>query len=383
MKKHFQAFLSCSFKEQDKEINNFIDAICKGFGFITQNLNHASSATPAAVVNRLISYSNCLIAVCTKRDQISNSHLFKMPQSVSDEIAFAYSLKKPMLIIFDDEVDLSGFITSEATLIPYKTNRYRDTDFISGLITSFLNLITTIKNNKINKSLSGTYFNEEFTNLISLESTRNGYSWSVTATKLLKFTQKLNNEEILTRVWPSVPVTYPETAPNGSYEIIIHDSSKEFRIDKSVQLIKPDHLTLGLNINPDPEKNDFIKFTRKFTSPYINPIDMKAVSPGFIPINIQGKKYFAFDGIVPAEATKKLILKFVFPDFSGIREQDISLMVANHGVGFININEEEFKRTSFEIQQFGRNIFVNMEVDFPLLNCFYGIAWIPPNDIIS
>ncbi|HRH03386.1 MAG TPA: hypothetical protein PLN13_09425 [Bacteroidia bacterium] len=383
MKKHYQAFLSCSFKEEDKEINTFIEVVCKAFGFITINLNHASNVTPAPAVNKLISESNCLIAICTKRDRIVDSKLYNMPESVKDEIAFAFSLKKPILIIYDDEIKPTGFLPSIGTWISFKTNRHRENEFISGLITSFEKLKTNIKENKIDKNLSGTFFNEEFSNLITLEATKDGYSWNVIATKLLKFNKKLNNVPIMTRVWPCAPVSYPKEASNGIYEVILHSSSREFNLHQTVDEIGPDKVALSIGIMPDPEKNDFIKFSRKFTSPYINQLDLKAVSVQYHPININGKKYFAYDGVQPAEKTKKLILKFCFPDFSGVKIEDITPIAANHGVGFNSINVEEWDRISSEVQQFGKYIFVNMEVDFPLLNCLYGIAWIPPDELLT
>ena len=99
-----RAFFSCSYRDTDKDLNEFFRAICEGLDISCGNVDAGYSELPPDKALSMIRDADAVIAIAPARNKLDGSNQFTMPEAVSNEISFAYSLKKPLLVIKEDTV---------------------------------------------------------------------------------------------------------------------------------------------------------------------------------------------------------------------------------------------------------------------------------------
>jgi len=103
-----KAFFSCSFKDTDKDVNDFFRAICEGLDIACYNVDGGYSELPPDKALSMIGEADAVIAIAPARSKFDGTNQFCMPEAVSNEISFAYSLKKPLLVIKEETVRAGG-----------------------------------------------------------------------------------------------------------------------------------------------------------------------------------------------------------------------------------------------------------------------------------
>jgi hypothetical protein len=374
-------FLSCSFRPDDATMNEIIQGLCAGLGLNCINISFGFAALPPQQAREYITKAHGLIAICSRRDRLEEGE-YAMPSAVREEIAFAFALGKPILILGEEGVRFDGFMNNYGTRLMFDRADLYKPELLRKLVFSLRifkqNILTG--STHTTQQYAGEYFIESWYNLVALELRNDKPMWIHSATKLLKFEAKLQRE-ILTRVWPSVPLQVAAHTVPGEWQLKIHNSSRPFAIQTTVRTRTADHLELSLRIRPDPQPGDYIEFTRSFSSPYINPVCMDDLIDKATPaLEIEGREYFGFDGVTPMELTKKLHMHFSFPESYGLNSTDVAAFVAGYGVGVNYLAPWESKRVASEIRSFGGYLVADMQVDDPLQVFFYGLAWVPPSN---
>ncbi len=113
-----QVFLSQSFRDDDRRVVELVEAIAKAFGLLPVTVDSASPATPPREATRLLKKSAGLIAVVTRRDELTSGG-FRGPQAVYEEVAMADSHELPVMLFYENGIDISGFGRSFGTYMEF------------------------------------------------------------------------------------------------------------------------------------------------------------------------------------------------------------------------------------------------------------------------
>ena len=130
-------FLSCSFAEAEKPLNEFFNAVCKGLDVQCSNVSDGYKESPPAKAREMIEEAQLFIAIVTRREKVGDE--FHMPPAVHDEISMAYAMDKPMLLFKEDGVTFKGFLSNYGTHVTFSRNALQNPEFLRKVIASIRN----------------------------------------------------------------------------------------------------------------------------------------------------------------------------------------------------------------------------------------------------
>lgn len=367
-------FLSCSFDSGDKDVVEFISAIIRGFGFHPTNVSTGSPMTPPEVAKQKIASAQCLIAICTRRSELASGK-WVMPQAVQDEIAIAYGTGTPALMLVEDGIELAGFKSNFGTYHSFERAKLTDPGTVGSIVEALQNLFSTVT------SSSGTYAaglagsHAEFVHhLVELESEGQDFVWSYSTSKKIVYTQA-SRGGFPAGVWASLPGKIPDQAPPLDWQIETVSSSRDIKVVAEIQKQEPECVEARLRMEPPPDAGDYVEYRTFSRSRYLNPIwDNEATG---VPIHLEKGTYKAFDGLLFIHRTQKAVIEFRFTRNYGLSVGDIVPFVGSYTSGFDYEIESEIKRAAVRVEEFGGSVLVRLELDNPLPNAMYGVAWNP------
>jgi hypothetical protein len=364
------AFLSCSFSEEDAGINNLVKSICDGLSIKYVNVSYGYPQTPPETARRLIADSHMFIAVITKREETTDN-TFNMPPSVHDEISMAFALKKPMLLIRENEVDVKGFLSNYGTYVSFSRSDLWSPGLLRTLISSIHNLkIETIEPHDLVPSCDiSHYYAKSLTQLTELVKKNDGFVWKYFQNRNLVFKEKFEGV-IHGGAWATIPCK--ETSEHIIWDCKINKSSRDFKLDFNVLMDTPDRLDYTINISPPPIPGDHIEFAVSYESKYFNALFKKDTDRVY---EIGGKSFDCFDGIIPIQKTDWLKCQYRFPKEYPLQKEAVSPAVSSHSSGIDPLVESETNRLSYSVEDFGGNLVITLSIQDPLLRHLYGIAW--------
>jgi hypothetical protein len=374
-----KVFFSCSFREQDTAVNDLIAGICAAIGIDCVNVSGAFARVPPDQARYYITKASGLIAVATRRDQLGADE-FIMPAAVREEIAIAYGLKKPILIIGEAGVRFDGFMDNYGTRLVFTRSELSNTTFIKRLVASIHTFKTEVLTGTSTafQYFASEYFAESSKSLISLDETPRGLTWTYTMTKRLRFEEDLK-QEIRTVVWPSVPIHVPAGAELAEWSVQVGPGSRQFEITPTVRRRAPEHVELSLGITPTPQAGDFLEYTRTFRSRYASPIYQADLSPDVQPGLAIGERAFpTFGGVIPIERTTKLRVQYRFPASYRLGPDDVAVFVGSHSFSIEYLVPSELDRIEHTIEDFGGHLVIDIRAVEALPRHMYGVAWVPP-----
>lgn len=371
-----EIFLSQSFRKEDAEIANLVRAIAEALDLKCRNVDRGSSSVPADEARKLIGNAEGLIGIAVRRNRVSGG--YDMPQAVREEVAFAYSMRKPMLVLMENKVQHVGFMGNMATTMPFDRKDLAKPHFLQKLVSSLDNFkqsITSARSGGIN-ALSARYYATKFSALIELVRTRRGYEWHHAYTRHLIFTADLQQQPIPVRVWPSVRVS-TSLRTRREFDAKVEGGNRNFKlkIDKE---ISPSGITGLLHLTPSPRAGDSVIISSIAKSNGINPVYRQELG-GRTGLVVAGSRYRAFDGITPLQATHELSVRMRFPKGFPIALDDIEPFAAHHTVSVNFTDQNEIQRCDREVESLGGNIDAMIHVRKPTVGYLYGIAWNPPS----
>lgn len=369
-------FLSCSSREDDADIVNLVKSICRALDVNCVNVSAGYTQSPLERAKGYIRNLPAMIAVATRREPISDEK-YMMPPAVRDEISMAYALEKPVLLICEDGVQVDGLISGNSTYLPFSRESIRETECMEKLIASIYNLRKDVLPGEVTYPHTNDYYAETYSALIELDTTddeQDEFIWYYVTTRRIRFVRNYNGV-LSTGFRPDRVVQIPEGAPDIEWGITIEAESKPFEFTRTLNEVSPTLLDLSLQVIPEPETNDFIEFTVWCRSKYLFPIYYNET---FLPVIIKGKKYTAWAGLIRSVPTEILKIVYKLPSGYGLEPEDITCFVSAYNLTIGFIDEKEMERVGIEIESFGGDIVVTVEVSRPKVGCFYGIAWRPP-----
>lgn len=110
---HFNAFLSCSLAQEDRDIIEFFKKIITSFNINPIVYDYQEIGRVTDKVKENIIQSDCLIAILTRRKKIEGNDYWTCSDWIQHEIAVANAFKKPIAIFIEDNVKIEGLIGLE------------------------------------------------------------------------------------------------------------------------------------------------------------------------------------------------------------------------------------------------------------------------------
>lgn len=373
-------FFSASFQKKDMEVVKYFHSICKGLGLECVNVATAYKETPPEKARELITESDALIAVTTTRKETKNGK-FNMPRAVDEEMSIAFGLEKPILPFLEAGIDVDeGFIKNYGTYKRFTRDTLTEHSVLEEIISAIEELKTKIvlsREPKLEQLGMGEYYNELTQMLISLEEENHEFTWDYSISKQLIFTAPFKRP-IRAGVWPCVPTKNIPEAERIQWAQDVESGSQDFQLLPKIDKHTADSIELRLDIKPTPKVGDHILYNLHYRSKYLNPIysdDIKSKGP-FVVLN--SNEYLCADGVVPIENTKSIKVQFRFPKAYELSPTNFAPIVGGVTTRVDSIIESEIERMQYEVDSFGGNIVIVLEITNPLLHHMYGMCWNPP-----
>lgn len=105
-----RVFLSCGFDEDDREIFAWFRRLLEALEFEVVSGMEPTTHTIPEVVRERISGAHAFVGVLTKRTKVEGTTDWLPPSWVRDEVAIAYSFRKPVAILAEEGVKVDGII---------------------------------------------------------------------------------------------------------------------------------------------------------------------------------------------------------------------------------------------------------------------------------
>jgi len=370
-------FLSCSYASNDTKVNDLVSAVCEGLDIKPTNVSNGYVTLPPEEAKKQIQEAPFIIAIITKRlESVDGKNI--MPSAVREEIAMAYGLSKPLLLITEKGIELDGFMKSYGTHLAFEKESIHDNEFIKKLIMSIHGAKMDIVTNHdllISQGIEDFYV-DYLEVLYELKENEDGYYWEYSLSKKIIFNKKYD-KPMITAFWATRDVEIPEDAKKIEFNLELVDSNKDFSI--TTNILKHDFAVLEteLSFSPIPEAEDFIEYSTIAKSKYLSPLFIEDLIDK-TPIVINDKEYLIYDGTIPIQRTKKLALQIRFPKSYKIDSKDITFFAAGYSSKIDYIVPSEDKRAQINIENFAGRNSISIEIESPLVGHLYGIAWKPP-----
>lgn len=369
-------FFSCSFAEEDKKLNEFFYAICNALDIKGRNVSGASAQTPPEKAKQLITDSQALIAICTRRTAIGDGK-YLMPDSVHDELAFAVAKDIPVLMFVEEGVHLAGFKNNYGTHLQFDRDTLADPAVIEKIIKSIhdIKMEVVSPNDLMIGQDTDEFYVEYLRSLKEMKERDGGYYWIYSTTRRMIFL-KPYKRSFKTGAWASVPSKLAEHSEPITWELKLESASRDLDIKGTIEKQTSECVEVLFKIEPSPIEGDYLEYSTIITSQFLNPIwDEDIVDSA--PLHLDAGDFKCSDGSVFTYRTKKALLVFRFPRSYGLGKHEIVPFVGSHTTNVDYEVESEIKRANIQIETYAGNIEVKMEIDSPLLGHVYGIAWNP------
>lgn len=118
----FKAFLSCSFAPEDKDIVKFFDSYIKSFGLETIKYDYQEPVALSDGIKNNIREADCLIAIATRRHQLIGGKWI-CPHWIEHEVVYAHSLRKPVAIFAEEDVQIGGLLACDERYQTFSRNK--------------------------------------------------------------------------------------------------------------------------------------------------------------------------------------------------------------------------------------------------------------------
>lgn len=294
-------------------------------------------------------------------------------QAVQDEIGIAYGTETPTLMLVEDGVEIAGFKNNFGTYQTFDRTALTEPASIKNLVEAMqsLFLAATSTGGKSIAGLAGSH--AEFVHhLVELECEGDDFVWSYSTSKKLVYTQ-LARGSFPAGVWASVPSKVPETAPLLDWQVDTVSASRDIKVVAEIEKQTPECVDARLRMEPHPDSGDFVEYRTFSRSRYLNPVWANEVAGS--PIYLERGTYDSFDGLLFIHRTQRAVLEFRFAREYGLRRDEVVPFVGSYTSGFDYEIESELKRAALRIEEFGGSLLVRLEIENPLPNAMYGVAW--------
>lgn len=369
-------FFSASFDDADKEINSFFGSICKALDIRGENVSFGAMKLPAEQARKMISQSQGIIAVCPRREQLTDQS-FNMPQAVNDEIAFACGIEAPILAFIEKGVNKGGFKEKFRTYLEFDRNDLNDHDFLARAIHS----IHEFKMDALGDHQLGTAHEpadshaEEMSHLVELKKTFDDFIWEYSTIKKIVYTRN-SKRSFPTSVFSTQGVIIPEGATPIEWVYEHVNSSRSLRLVPTIDRQTASCVEARLKPEPPAEENDHITYRVFSKHRYLLPLWADEASDERM-VHLESGDYKVSEGLLFIHRTRRAVIEFRFCREYGLHKRDIVPFVASYTSDIDFEVESELKRANVRVEDLGGSLTVRMEIESALPGHLYGIAWNP------
>lgn len=370
-------FYSASFAADDKPLNAFFTAVCAGLDITGTNVSFGATRLPSDQAHALILRSQGLIAVCPKREEMKDGS-FNMPQAVNDEIAFAYGIGKPILVIAEQGVNKSGFKEKFRTFQQFDRAQLDDPDFIRDTIKA----IHEFKVELVDQSHFGQAHEpadshaETLDHLVELRKIDGDFAWEYSTTKKIVYTRD-SAIAFPTSVFSTQGVKVPDDSAPIVWTYEHMASSSTLRLVPKIDQQTATCVDVRLRPDPPAEKGDHITYRTYSRSRYLIPLWQDETADDR-QVHLAKGDYRVSEGLLFIHRTKRATIEFRICREYGLSKRDIVPFVASYTSSIDFEVESELARANLRIEDHGGALTVRMEIESALPGHLYGIAWNPP-----
>lgn len=371
------AFLSCSFDQDDSEVVEFFRTVAEALDVRSVNVANASTNAPPHAAAEMIDNASLLIAVCTKRDELTNGkHV--MPQAVQDEISIAFGKKVPILMFVEDGVELAGFKANYGTYEKFNRANLRSDEFIKKAVIAIHTAKLTALGDDGGVVQSGMddAVSEYVKHLVELKDQDGDYVWHYYTQKKMTYNEP-SKRAFPSGVWPTVKAKCGDTAGPATWSSRLIASSNDIKLIEEIERHTADCIEVLLKPEPHPDKNDFIEYATHSSSRYINAVWFDEVEDG-VYVHMDQGDFECADGLLFIHRAKAATIEFRFPESYGISVDDLHPVVGAYSTRLDYVVPSEIERAEVRKESFAGNVTITMKITSPLPGHLYGIAWHPP-----
>ncbi len=369
-------FFSCSFRDEDKEVNDYFIGVCNALDLAPTNVDGGSSKIPPEEAKRQITEAQALIAVCTKRDEMKDGR-YHMPQAVHDEISFAFGIGTPVLLFVEDGVVLEGFKQNFGTYSSFERAKILDPAVIEKTVRDIHRLkLDVLGPHQLGTNMGMSDAIAEFVyHSVELKSCGSDYIWEYSTAKKLVF-QHESKRRFPFHIWTEAPTDLPDSAPPIEWTCHLKSSSNDIEIFDEVEEHSPRVIRGLLKLLPHPQKDDFIEYETHVASRYLNSVWKDEVNDGQV-VHLDDGDYSCVDGLIFTHRTKRAVIEFRFDRKYRLKCENIRTFVASYTSGMDYEVPSEEERAKVTKEDFAGSACVRIEIESPLPGHFYGVAWEP------
>jgi hypothetical protein len=374
------AFFSCSYRDEDKPINDIIVALCKGLGIECRNLDAGDTQVPAEAARTMIEESQIFIAVAVARDQIGTSGKYSMPSAVRDEIGAAFGLRKPMLLLRENNVPIDGFTGSYSTHMEFKREEIQTPDFLQRAVRSIhaLRLVATASQDGSNTRGTMEFYAERVSHAISILRKDDVFVWRHSSQRRIVFTRPMQRPLNIFR-WND---TADQSRAAGLEPIDVKIEPVEVSRKIKMTPIFNKRSAFGVDaqvaFSPSPGAGDVIEYYVSFEGPHLCNTYLDEMNPERT-VTIGGRSLNAYEGIYFLNQAREFELEFRFAREYGLSRDDFEFFAGAYTDRVDFVDESEIARASVRKYLSGGDVCFQAQVKNVIPGYMYGVAWTPPS----
>lgn len=375
-----QVFLSCSFDAADSDVVDFFTSLCRGVDIQCVNVDRGHSATPPSRARQLISDSQAMIAVATRKEEFKPG-IFNMPKAVYEEMSMAYAMQKPILLFCETGVDTTaGFVRNYCTYQEFDRATIWTPAFLEKAVASIhtakVDAISPLQLQLEQQGQEHVYA-QSARWLMELVGIPPSHTWRYSATRRLMFTARFT-DPIKAGAWATVQAEAAATPMPFKWSQTISDGNRAFQFRPKVERLTNECCELSLYVNPPPDAGDFLEYSTMFESPYLSPTFLDEVKDPRTTVIVNGRTFLCYEGIISIMRCQELQMQLRLPKFLGLGSADVAPFVGSYTNKVDYLVESEIKRMSSKTTTYGGNVVVDIFIQSPLPQHVYGVAWTPP-----
>ena len=370
-------FFSVSFAPDDRALNDFISAILLGLDLKHANVSYGASRPPLDQARKLIARTQGLIAVCPKREELTDGS-FNMPQAVNDEIAIAAGMDRPILAIVEEGVNKGGFADKFRTYHSFDRTKLTDPSFIQRTIRALHEFkVELIDQHMLSQGHEPADSHaDSLTHLVELRRDGDDFAWEYSTTKKIIYTRD-SAVAFPTSVFATQTVKVPPDSPPISWQYEHVESSRSLRLVPTIDQQTASCVEVRLKPDPPAESGDHITYRTFSRSRHLIPLWEDEFADDRR-VHLTRGDFRISEGLLFIHRTKRAVIEFRICREYGLRKKDLVPFVASYTSSIDFEVESELSRADVRVEDFGGPLTVRMEIESALPGHIYGIAWNPP-----
>ncbi len=366
----FKAFLSCSLQEDDRPVVEFFKRLISALKFDPTVYEEQEVHPLTARIQELIRTSDCLIAVATRRSKIAEAENWTISDWVQQEITFARAYGKPIALLVEAGVQVSGFVDADVRRVVFSREKLLDkVDAIVGYLFSLRAALdeTLSARNRVRQI---TFVRESVHIRESFTQPQITFTGDILMEALEDLTQ-VHHSSVLDDDTPGLTIR-PET-----FDFRCKDRPNEIAVNTVVLQDTDRRHVWAVLFDPPLKRGQRVRYGFRLISPNFRPFTFEELAS-----RIERKTYTYPDPICNSldwtvtHPTRDLLFEMEFP-----ADYEITKPRLRVTIGHVD-NRDEVERIvstgGLQVDKLFDAWSIKLRVPNPLYGHNYGIQYVPP-----